>query len=346
MMGADEDETVTDLDGDAISVPTRFTFPGRAGVHSAFTWSADNFNGCQADGKWKQWHAWDFESGDNLLGCEIRYADEATRDETIAWGKWLTDELDLDGYRLDAVKHILLSFVNEWLDEVAVPGERFVVSEVWSGDRDDLEAYAEATEGRTTFFDVPLHYALAAMSDGEGAYDMRDLRFAGFSEIHGSAAVTFVDNHDTVHEGGSLYSPVGPAWKGLAYAYVLTRSHGQPCLFYPDLYEPDDPTLSDDLRRLVAIRLEHAHGKGWEHDETDHDVYVYSRRGDDAHAGLLLLMNDGDDEATREVASFFPSAALVDATGHVAGEVVTDAEGKGDFAVPGRGYSIWVPALP
>ena len=44
-------------------------------------------------------------------------------------------------------------------------------------------------------------------------------------------AVTFVDNHD------SYRSDAVEEWfKPLAYALILLREGGQPCLFYPDYY--------------------------------------------------------------------------------------------------------------
>ncbi|MFT3772408.1 MAG: alpha-amylase [Minicystis sp.] len=339
MMGGDGVEQVTLLGGGTASVHTRFDFPGRGAAYSGFPWRADRFNGSD-EGGWKQWHAWDFapyEGGDaydNLLGAEIRYTDPEVRAEMIAWGKWLTDKLSLDGYRLDAIKHIHMPFVNEWLD--AVKGDRFAVSEAWTGDPAKLADYATLTGGRTHLFDVPLHYVFQHMSDGDGSWDMRGLRSAGFVAQHGDMAVTFVDNHDTVNSG-ALHSPVTKL-KTLAYAYILTHP-GYPCLFYLDWYEGG---LGDELKRLIGVRQKHAYGQGREYDETDQDVYIYARAGDASHPGLLLLLNDGSD-AQRTVESPFANTKLVDASGHGNVEVTTDASGRGTFPVPAKSYSIWIP---
>jgi glycosidase len=40
------------------------------------------------------------------------------RDEMTRWGKWYLDTTDVDGFRLDAIKHISSWFFPEWLDEV------------------------------------------------------------------------------------------------------------------------------------------------------------------------------------------------------------------------------------
>ena len=341
LLGADAVEAVSLLGGGAATVHTRFDYPGRGKTYSAFAWNKDRFNGIQEGGGWKQWHAWDFEPSadgevyDNLLGAEIRYSDPSVRAETVAWGRWLTAKLGVDGYRVDAIKHIYLPFINEWLD--AVKGDRFVVSEVWNGDPKKLAAYVTATGGRTHLFDVALHYVFQRMSDGEGNFDMRELMRAGLVAERPELSVTFVDNHDTVN-GGALFSPVTNL-KMLAYAYILTHD-GYPCVFYKDYYEG---ALGEEIKRLIAVRRAHAHGPGRAHEESDADVYIYSRAGDKDHTGLLLLLNDGAAAAERTVVSPFGKATLVDASGHSSAEVETDAAGLGKFPVPARGYSLWVP---
>src|SRR5262249_17344428 len=162
---------------------------------SAFRWNAGRFNGCEKNSAWTQWHAWDFapylngQAYDNLLGCEIRYADSSTQSELITWGKWFTDTLALDGYRFDAIKHMLPAFVRGWFG--AVKGNRFAVSEAWIGDVRELVKLTDMFGGRTAMFDVPLHYTFASMSGGNGAWDMRRLKFAGLTEQRGNLSVSF-----------------------------------------------------------------------------------------------------------------------------------------------------------
>lgn len=340
LLGADATEEVTLLSGARARVHTRFDYPARRGAHSRFTWNREHFNGVD-EGGFQQWHAWDFapyEDGDAydaLLGAEIRYRSPEVRAETIAWGKWLTARLGVDGYRLDAVKHIEPGFVNEWLD--AVRGPRFAVAEVWNGDPARLLRYADRLGERARLFDVALHYVFQHMSDEGGRFDMRALGGAGLVGRRPERAVTFVDNHDTVGDG-PLRSPVG-RMKLAAYAYILTHP-GIPCVFLGDYQGARE---GEEIRRLVALRRAHALGPGRDLKESDGDVYAYARLGDATHAGLLLLMNDGAAAATREIESPFANARLVDASGHVPGVVRTDGRGRGSFAVPEGGYSLWVP---
>ncbi len=341
MMGADTTETFS-VGGATYTAPTGFAFAGRGGAYSTFAWGHDHFNGCRPASGWIQWHPWDFapyangDAWDNLLGCEIRYADPADRAELVGWGQWITQKLALDGYRLDATKHMLTSFVNQWLD--AVKGPRFAVSEAWFGDLGNLLAYASSTGGRTTLFDVPLHYAFYAMSQGAGGWDMRGLAGAGLVSQNGPLAVTFVDNHDTDNTGG-LHSPVS-SFKLLAYAYILTRADGYPCIFYKDYYEYG---YGPQIRALIQIRKAHAYGGGIELPESDANVYAYARAGDASHAGLLLLLNDGP-ATTKAVATPFRAAMLIDATGGEPGTIATDANGRAAFPVAAGGYGVWIPA--
>lgn len=338
MMGADEQDHF-DYNGQHFDTWTHFTFPGRGNTYSSYTWQYWNFNGWQQDANtWLQWNPWDFQpylngqAYDNLMGCEIRYADVNNQNELIVWGKWLTQTLNLDGYRLDATKHILTPFVNRWFDEVAAG--RFSVSEAWFGSVDDLQQYAQMTGGRTHLFDFPLHNVFVSTISSGG--DFRALKFAGFTERNGLLSVPFVDNHDTDRS-----SPVVNA-KMLAYAYLLTRDKGYPCVFYKDYYEYH---LGDQIRQLIALRQEHAWGASREYDETDHDVYVYSRTGDATHQGLLLVLNQGGD-AERDLNTPFVSANLADLSGHATATVSTDASGKGHFPLVHATYEVWVPRAP
>jgi alpha-amylase len=189
-------------------VPTKFRFSGRGDKYSNYTWQYYNFNGLQrADQSWLNWKGgWDFapyrDAWDNLMGCEIRYLDENNRDELVRWGQWLTDTLKLDGYRLDATRHMYTPFVNQWLDQVK--GPRFAVSEAAFYEVDELRDYANRTGRRTSLFDFPLHKAFADTLNADGPGDLRNLRFAGFTEVDGPLSVSFVENHDT--DGGY---PVG-----------------------------------------------------------------------------------------------------------------------------------------
>ncbi|WP_226915549.1 alpha-amylase family protein [Hymenobacter siberiensis] len=102
---------------------TSFTYPGRNNTYSNYQWHWGNFTATQQalNNGWYQWKAYDFQpyangdAYDNLLGSEIQYNNPSNVNETIGWGNWVTTKLSLDGYRLDATKHMYTPFVNQWL---------------------------------------------------------------------------------------------------------------------------------------------------------------------------------------------------------------------------------------
>ncbi|MCI1187409.1 alpha-amylase [Hymenobacter sp. DH14] len=331
------------------NVYTSFTYPGRGNTYSSYQWHWGNFTGTQQapNNGWYQWKSWDFQpyangdAYDNLLGSEVQYnGNTANVNETINWGNWITAKLGLDGYRLDATKHMYTPFVNQWLDAVKGTSGRFAVSEAWFRNLADMNNYAASTGGRTSLFDVPLHYLFNDMSNGNGAWDMRGLQFAGFTEANGALSVSFVDNHDTDQQGGALYSPVANL-KMLAYAYILTRDKGYPCVFYRDYYEYG---LGAQIKKLIAIRKANAYGAAAEYTSTnDANVYAYSRAGDSTHKGLLMLLNDGGSAASKGITTPFANATLTDATGNNTGTITTNASGYAVFPVGARSYAVWVP---
>ena len=331
------------------NVYTSFTYPGRNNTYSNYQWHWGNFTATQQapNNGWYQWKAYDFQpyangdAYDNLLGSEVQYNNNtANVNETINWGNWITTKLGLDGYRLDATKHMYTPFVNQWLDAVKGTSGRFAVSEAWFRNLTDMNNYAASTGGRTSLFDVPLHYLFNDMSNGNGSWDMRGLQFAGFTEANGALSVSFVDNHDTDQTGGALFSPVANL-KMLAYAYILTRDKGYPCVFYRDYYEYG---LGAQIKKLIAIRKANAYGAAAEYTSTnDANVYAYSRAGDASHKGLLELLNDGGSAASKGITTPFANASLTDATGNNTGTITTNASGYAVFPVGARSYAVWVP---
>ena len=73
--------------------------------------------------------------------------------------------------------------------------------------------------------------------------------------------MTFVDNHDT-QPGQALESWVAPWCRPLAYACILLRSEGLPCVFYGDLYGIPHSGIPPvpELERLMLARKRYAYG--------------------------------------------------------------------------------------
>ena len=73
---------------------------------------------------------------DYLMYADVDFEHPEVRQEMKNWGKWYADSLGLDGFRLDAVKHINHSYLKEWVTSVrqATGKEMFTVAEYWKND--------------------------------------------------------------------------------------------------------------------------------------------------------------------------------------------------------------------
>ena len=81
----------------------------------------------------------------------------------------------MDGFRLDAVKHIRFTFFTHWLETLREQSGRelWAVGEYWSPDLPDLTHYLDSCGRIMSLFDVPLHFNFARASESGGNFDMR-----------------------------------------------------------------------------------------------------------------------------------------------------------------------------
>ncbi|HEY9737022.1 MAG TPA: alpha-amylase, partial [Trichocoleus sp.] len=127
---------------------THFYFPGRQGQYSGFEWhwyhfDAVDYNAQNPDergvvhlveGKtFDDYVALENGNFSYLMGCDLDFQNEWVRGEVTYWGKWYLDTTGVDGFRLDAIKHISSWFFPEWLDalEAHAGKDLFVVGEYW-----------------------------------------------------------------------------------------------------------------------------------------------------------------------------------------------------------------------
>ena len=332
---------------------TGYSFHGRKDKHSDFKWHWYHFSGTgfddaqkrsgvfQIQGEGKAWsEGVDSENGnyDFLLCNDI---------ELNRWGKWVSNELNLDGMRLDAIKHMKDQFVAQFLD--AVRSERgndfYAVGEYWNGDLEALDAYIEAVGHKVNLFDVPLHYNMFQASQEGKDYDLRDILKDTLVEHHPDLAVTIVDNHDT-QRGSSLESNVGDWFKPLAYGLILLMKEGYPCLFYGDYYgikgEKSPHTRIIDI--LLDARRKYAYGDQIEY--FDHPSTIgFIRTGDEEHNGSGLVFLMSNDEAGSKIMSLgekHKGEVWHEITGSISEEITLDEEGNGEFSVESRNLAVWV----
>ncbi len=358
-----------------IQAYTHFSFPGRRKKYSDFEWHWNHFDAVDHDGSrpdekntvylldGKQFD--DFVALENgnfayLMGCDLDLQSQEVRQELIRWGKWILDTTGCDGFRLDAIKHIAAWFFPEWLDamEKHVGKDLFVVGEYWSNDMGSLHWYLNAVGNRMGVFDVPLHFNFHTASRAGGQYDMSKILDGTLVKERPIQAVTFVDNHDS-QPLQALESVVEPWFKPLAYAIILLRREGYPCIFYPDYYGAEYEDWGKDGKRhkislpshrpwidpLLAARRKFGYGP--QYDYFDHWSCVgWTRIGDSAHpGGLAVLMSDGP-AGSKWMEVGRAGALYRDITGQVPDTLTTNDHGWAEFRCNGGSVSVWVPVEP
>lgn len=354
-----------------IEAYTHFHFPGRSRQYSAFEWRACHFDAVDYDHRnpdekgtvylleGKQFD--DYVALENgnfsyLMGADLDFQSQDVRDEVTAWGKWYLDTTGVDGFRLDAVKHISAWFFPQWLDAMERHAGRdlFVVGEYWTQDIGALHWYLDRLGGRITVFGVPLHYHFHAASRAGGNYDMRRLLDGSLMRQRQQDVVTFVENHDS-QPLQALESAVEPWFKPLAYAIILLRQEGYPCVFYPDYYGAEyDDYGRDGLRHHIVmpshrwlidkfLHARHTYGWGPQVDYFDHWNRVgWVRLGDAEHPkAMAVLLSDGQ-AGSKWMEVGRRNCRFVDLTEHVRELVLTNNDGWGEFRCNGGSVSVWV----
>lgn len=376
-MGADETEKITaeefnacnrnQMIGDKKIILgwTRFIFPGRKGKYSRFTWNWNHFDGIDWDQEacksaiykfvGKEFDAdVDDENGnyDYLMGSDVDFHNPEVRQELYRWGQWYLDITGVNGMRLDAVKHIGSSFFRQWLPAMReITGkELFTVGEYWHWDVRHLESYLEKVDNTMSLFDVPLHLHFHDASKAHGSYDLRTIFDNTLVQRRPMQAVTFVDNHDS-QPGQSLESWVEDWFKPMAYALVLLRESGYPCLFYGDyagIPHNDIPTMKPILDKLLKLRKKYAYGA--QHDYLDDpNVIGWTREGDEEHkgSGCAVILSDGTGGMKRMyIGKRFAGTHFVDEMKNAKYNIKIDEEGFGEFYVNRAAVAVWIQKEP
>lgn len=373
---SEEDRTHFESDPFEIDAFTKFTFPGRKGKYSEFIWDHRCFTGVDyahdlgenaiftiqneyGEG-WEE--VIDNEKGnyDYLMFCDIEFRNPEVREELKRFSGWLLDQLQFDGVRLDAVKHIAPPFIIEWLDHLrTLKPDVFVVGEYWApGDLPLLLKYLDAVGDRMSLFDAALHHSFHHASLSHGDFDLRTIFDNTLVQTKPDKAVTVVDNHDT-QPLQALEAPVEQWFKPLAYALILLRSEGYPCIFYPDLYgghyvdkgrDGQDHEIflekCDGIEPLLKARKIFAYGEQRDYFE-EHSCIGWTREGSDDHEGsgcAVVLSNGGDHSRRMEMGKQHAGKIFTDLLGKHDAQVTIDADGWADFPVRDSTASVYVPS--
>lgn len=373
-MGGDETETVLarpcnpqnrmECIGEPreIEAWTRFTFPGRKGRYSTFTFDASCFDGCDYDNRTRQngiylfdGKNWDYEvDGENanydyLMGCDLDMSNARVLQEMHDWGLWYLRKTGVDAVRFDALKHITLAVLDAWLRHMRSETGRPLpaIGEYWTGDLQQLlhAADFDSAQHNIRLFDVPLHFHFQNASNSNGNFDLGSLYQNTLTGVQPDHSVTFVNNHDTQpHQ--ALESYVLPWFQPAAYSLILLRREGLPCVFAGDWQGIPSDQISgcSEISILLKARKKLAYGETLDYfDNADLVGFVRTGDGRHPHSGLACILSDHDG-GTRHFAcsQALAQAEMVDILGRNTTAVKLDENGEGDFPCAPGSVSVYV----
>ncbi len=219
-----------------------------------------------------------------------------------------------------------------------------------------LDDICRAAALSPSYLIVALHLKFHQASKQGDGFDMAQIFTDTLTAADPAHAVTLVANHDT-QPLQSLEAPVEPWFKPLAYALILLREQGVPCVFYPDLYgasyrdkgrdggeyQIDMPAIPE-LEKLIAARQRFANGPQTDYFDDSHCV-AFSRAGTaEAPGCVVVLTNGGESGKTIALGADLAHTAWRDFLGNRQEEITTDDQGSAHFPVNAGSVSVWVPA--
>ena len=355
--GADETEEVPGAEfnsnssyqmvGDSkiIGAETCFKFPGRKGRYSDFTWNWKHFGKID----------WDSRKDDKYeyhMAPDIDLTNREVVEEMIRWAVWYVQTADIDGLSLERAEAVPASFFREFLNQVRMLTGRefFTIASLWNLDVNVLMNHLGNVHSELSLIDAPLHDNFYQAAKAGGAYDLRRIFDGSLVSRDPVHAITFVDSFLT-QPGGRCESWVEDWFKPLAYALILLRADGYPCIFYGDYKGISRDKYKGEkavLDKLMKLRKQKAYGV--QHDYFDDpDCIGWTREGDEEHkdSGMAVILSDGKGGTKRMyIGRQFAGAHFSDVMGNAKYNIKIDDEGCGEFYVNRSAVAVWVRKEP
>lgn len=342
---------------------TKFTFPGRHKKYNNFEWHWYHFTGTdydaqrnksgiyliQGDNKgWADDDLVDNENGnfDYLMYADLDFKHPEVIQNLYDWADWFIKTTGIHGFRLDAIKHIDSFFMGNFIRDISAKyGDDFYVfGEFWNSDETANNDYLGSIDYRFDLVDVKLHHNLFDASRAGSGYDLRNIFEQTLVKNHPESAVTFVDNHDT-QRGQALESTIEEWFKPAAYALILLREAGLPCIFYGDYYGVNGEFAQDSfqtvLDKLLDIRLNLAYGEQKDYFDDEHCI-AWTRSGkDNGQPIAVILTNDQANSKRMYVGENWAGKEFKDYLGNNPSTVIIEEDGWANFPVVEKSVSVW-----
>lgn len=344
---------------------TQFVFPGRGNIYSDFKWYWYHFTGVDYDALndqygiymiygtnkgWVDTNQVDDENGnyDYLMFNDIDFNRPEIVSHLKTWVKWFLETTGVSGFRLDAVKHIEARFMTNFITYVReeVKPNLYVFAEYWKNNTQSNLKYIEKTQGAFDLVDVVLHMNLFEASQQKGNYDLRQILEGSLMQNAETFAVTFVDNHDS-QRGQALESCVEEWFKPAAYALILLRQQGLPCVFYGDYYGISGDFAQQDFKEvldtLLYVRKNHVYGDQVDYfDEVNCIGWINLGSEDYPDGSAVVISNKDANSKKMDIGSCNAGKFFVDIMDNCPDSIEIGPDGWASFPVRAKSVSVWV----
>lgn len=205
------------------------TQTGDCGNHSTATLTPDDKVVSMGSGTFD----WAYSEYNSIYSRDLAHGKKEVREMSRAYLTWMRDSIGYDGFRFDFMKGIAGKYLLDY-NRTAAP--YFSVAEVFDGDIDKQLGYLKDVNYQTYMFDFPGKFTIYNSAIRE--YKLQNLKGNQYTMIFGNNkkyAVSFIDNHDSFHEGSSLYgtaNTLDDRQAQMALAYLLSMP-GVPCVAFP-----------------------------------------------------------------------------------------------------------------
>ena len=306
----------------------------------------------QAEGDWTPTATNSFGADFCYQGrcSDSRNADSncAARQNARSWLTWFVRQTGVDGFRFDDVDGYPPEVVEDILYNAMGSGlEYFAVGEYVTSSQSVVDGWASATLNRCGTFDYPLRYALAAMVQSGGYYDVGSL--PSQQQQNRFKTVPFVSNHDTADNQISPSLNADDPRVPLAYAVAMTVD-GSPQLYYEDLFRNVAPWVTGTTAEAIPTRpwlvnlvwchqkLAFKSGDYFVRYQGSQQLLILERGA----RAIVAINNDGDNWHDAWISTAFgPNTQLHDYSGSRPDDIWTNADGWVNIAVPPLSYSVW-----
>jgi glycosidase len=297
--------------------------------------------------------------------------EHTTVDAYLKAAAQLFQQHGVDGFRIDAVKHLTWGWEYSFANSIYTSGDSFLFGEWYQGNTNDPlyhDSYKFANKSGISLLDFPLNTAIrnvfgsnANFSEIDNAITTEAANFTWKEDL-----VTFIDNHDMArflsvnNNNNRLHE---------ALAFILS-ARGIPCIYYgteqylhndtsggTDPYNrPMMPAFSTSttaytlINRLSTLRRSNpaipygSMTQRW----INNDVYIYERKFFGSVALVAINKNETTAYNITGLNTALPAGAYTDyLTGLVGGAGINVGNGTGNnnpvtaFSLPAHSVAIW-----